>query len=72
MYLIKTFRKSDIVCPIYFSSSQDSKIPTYQRMWSFMESTKPDVFADSNKEGLERVKNGDGSYAFLMESTTIE
>ena len=41
-------------------------------MWSFMESTKPGVFAQGNAEGLERVKKGNGKYAFLMESTTIE
>jgi ABC-type amino acid transport substrate-binding protein len=51
---------------------RDSKIPTYQRMWSFMESTKPSVFANSNPEGIERVKKSNGLYAFLMESNTIE
>ena len=57
---------------IFLSNLQDSKIPTYQRMWSFMESTKPGVFAQGNAEGLERVKKGNRKYAFLMESTTIE
>ncbi|XP_071747530.1 glutamate receptor ionotropic, kainate 2 isoform X1 [Lepeophtheirus salmonis] len=51
---------------------RDSKIPTYQRMWSFMESTKPVVFTKGNPEGIERVKKENGNYAFLMESTTIE
>ena len=41
-------------------------------MWSFMESTKPTVFTSGNTEGIERVKKGNGKYAFLMESTTIE
>ena len=41
-------------------------------MWSFMESTKPVVFTTGNTEGIERVKKGNGKYAFLMESTTIE
>lgn len=53
-------------------SVKDSKIPTYQRMWSFMESSKPSVFTQTNLAGIERVKNSDGKYAFLMESTTIE
>ena len=60
---------------LIFSSmwiAQDSKIPTYQRMWSFMESTKPTVFTQSNTEGIKRVRDGDSKYAFLMESTTIE
>lgn len=52
--------------------SKDSKIPTYQRMWSFMESTKPSVFVKGNTDGIRRVKEGQGNYAFLMESTTIE
>ena len=56
--------------PLYFL--QDSKIPTYQRMWSFMDSTKPSVFANSNPAGIERVIKGNGQYAFLMESNTIE
>lgn len=51
---------------------KDSKIPTYQRMWSFMESSKPSVFTNGNTEGIERVKKGNSLYAFLMESTTIE
>ena len=37
-----------------------------------MESTKPTVFTSGNTEGIERVKKGNGKYAFLMESTTIE
>ena len=32
--------------------------------------SNPDVFVKDNKEGVARVK--DESYAFLMESTTIE
>ncbi|BFF90896.1 glutamate receptor ionotropic kainate 2 [Drosophila madeirensis] len=51
---------------------RDSKISTYQRMWSFMESARPSVFTASNGEGVERVAKGKGSYAFLMESTSIE
>lgn len=41
-------------------------------MWSFMESARPSVFTSSNVEGVERVVKGKGSYAFLMESTSIE
>ncbi|XP_013173426.1 PREDICTED: glutamate receptor ionotropic, kainate 2 isoform X1 [Papilio xuthus] len=51
---------------------RDSNFSTYQRMWSFMESARPSVFTSSNKEGEERVMRGKGSYAYLMESTTIE
>ncbi|XP_031625101.1 glutamate receptor ionotropic, kainate 2 [Contarinia nasturtii] len=51
---------------------RNSNFSTYQRMWSFMESSKPSVFAQSNTEGVERTTKGKGSYAFLMESTSIE
>lgn len=51
---------------------RESKISTYQRMWSFMESARPSVFTASNGEGVDRVIKGKGSYAFLMESTSIE
>ncbi|KAK4883092.1 hypothetical protein RN001_006411 [Aquatica leii] len=51
---------------------RDSNFTTYERMWSFMESTRPSVFTSSNTEGVERVLKGKGNYAYLMESTTIE
>jgi hypothetical protein len=38
-------------------------------MWKFM-SSNPNVFTKSSDEGVARVKNG--SYAFLMESTSNE
>lgn len=37
-----------------------------------MESARPSVFTSSNMEGVDRVVKGKGSYAFLMESTSIE
>ncbi|GFR26889.1 glutamate receptor ionotropic, kainate 2 [Trichonephila clavata] len=49
---------------------QNSEIPVYKRMWSYMESARPSVFTQSNSEGKQRVLQGD--YAFLMESTSIE
>ncbi|CAH1800080.1 unnamed protein product [Owenia fusiformis] len=49
---------------------RESEIPTYQRMWSFMSSKKPTVFASSTEEGIRRVKQG--NYAFLMESTMLD
>jgi hypothetical protein len=38
-------------------------------MWKYM-SSNPDVFVKSNQEGIDRAKAE--SYAFLMESTSIE
>ena len=40
-------------------------------MWNFM-SSKPEVFTRSNVEGIQRVREGQGKYAFLMESSSIE
>ncbi|XP_032457765.1 glutamate receptor ionotropic, kainate 2 isoform X2 [Nasonia vitripennis] len=53
---------------------RDSNFSTYQRMWHFMENANPsnEVFTNSNVEGVDRVVKGKGSYAFLMESTSIE
>lgn len=53
-----------------FFTFQESKIPTYQRMWAFMESRDPTVFVKRSDEGIKRVQKGD--YAFLMESTMID
>ena len=41
-------------------------------MWSFMESADPSVFTKSNPDGVKRVIEGDGMYAFLMESNSIQ
>jgi len=48
---------------------RESSIPTYQAMWKYM-LNNPDVFVKKNQDGIDRVKAE--SYAFLMESTTIE
>ncbi|XP_055949949.1 glutamate receptor ionotropic, kainate 2-like [Argiope bruennichi] len=49
---------------------KESTIPTFKRMWAFMQSARPSVFTESNAKGVERVKKE--NYAFLMESTSIE
>ncbi|CAF3034688.1 unnamed protein product [Rotaria socialis] len=48
---------------------RESTIPVYQAMWKFM-SNNPEVFAKNSQEGIDRVKSE--SYAFFMESTSIE
>ena len=37
-------------------------------MWEFM-SNSPDVFVKTTEEGVARVRNSKGKYAFLLEST---
>lgn len=51
---------------------KESNVSTYQRMWSTMEANAAAVLVTSNREGEERVAKGMGSYAFLMESSSIE
>lgn len=51
---------------------QNSNFSDYQRMWAAMESSRPSVFSKNNKDGVERVLKSKRSYAFLMESTSIE
>ncbi|KAL8603458.1 hypothetical protein ACOMHN_053125 [Nucella lapillus] len=46
-------------------------VSLYQRMWSFMTSQK-NVFVDSNSQGIRKVRESHGKYAFLIESTTNE
>jgi ionotropic glutamate receptor len=52
---------------------KQSNYSTYRRMYANMILNLPSVFAKSTHEGVQRVQNTpDGSYAFLMESTTID
>ncbi|XP_076352461.1 glutamate receptor 4-like isoform X3 [Tachypleus tridentatus] len=58
---------------LMYSSTQEffkrSKIAVYARMWEFMNSRKH-VFTSSYDEGIRRVRESKGKYAFLLESTT--
>lgn len=45
---------------------RNSNFSTYQRMWSFMESSKPSVFTSSNIEGVERVTKGKGLFHLIL------
>uniref|UniRef100_A0AC34QBS5 Glutamate receptor 1 n=1 Tax=Panagrolaimus sp. JU765 TaxID=591449 RepID=A0AC34QBS5_9BILA len=49
-----------------------SSVQVYQRMWRFMESQVPSVFTSSYAEGIDRVRNHKGRYAFLLEATANE
>jgi len=50
---------------------QNSRIPTFSKMWAFM-SSRPDVFVPTTEDGVMRVRNSKGKYAFLLESTMNE
>ena len=51
---------------------QESKNDLYSKMWRSMEREKDEVLVSSNQAGIEKVLQEQGSYAFFMESTTIE
>ena len=47
---------------------QTSKVDTYARMWQFMDANAETVLVESTKEGVEKVRNSKGKYAFMLES----
>ncbi|XP_003376529.1 glutamate receptor 1, partial [Trichinella spiralis] len=49
---------------------KESTVQTYQRMWQFMISQSPSIFVNSYDEGIQRVRESKGRYAFLLEATT--
>ncbi|XP_067946370.1 glutamate receptor ionotropic, kainate 2-like [Watersipora subatra] len=51
-----------------YSFFENSKIPTYEKMWNFM-SQNPDVFVNTSDVGIAKVKSG--KYAYLMESIPL-
>ena len=53
---------------VFYQSAKDG---IFHTMWNFMDAN-PDVFTDSNAEGIERVQESGGKYAFFMESASIE
>lgn len=58
-----------ILIRVMLCLQQTSKIAVYERMWKFMESAEPSVFVKTTEEGVQRVRNSKGKYAFLLEST---
>ena len=44
----------------------------YSTMWRAMERGKDEVMVASNQAGIDKVLQEQGSYAFFMESTSIE
>jgi len=49
-----------------------STLTTFKRMWNFMQQHKDDVFVQSNRDGIEKVRRSKGRFAFLLESTLNE
>ena len=51
---------------------KESKTETYQKLYRVMSENENEVMMTSNKDGIDKVIMEQGSYAFFMESTTIE
>ena len=51
---------------------KDSKSEIYQKLYRVMSENEDDVMMNSNKDGIDKVLMEQGSYAYFMESTTIE
>lgn len=49
-----------------------STMEPYMTMWEFMQAHYDEVIMASNPDGLEKVIEQDGGYAFLMESSSIQ
>jgi len=77
IYTVEDFLDhKDIKLGVYgFGSSkkffENSDIYTYQRIYEYMESD-PTVYTNSNREGIERVKDEAGAYAYFIESSSAE
>nr|NP_001191398.1 glutamate receptor subunit protein GluR3 precursor [Aplysia californica]AAP41205.1 glutamate receptor subunit protein GluR3 [Aplysia californica] len=70
-------RQTDIQYGTIISGStraffQNSEFQTYKRMWAYMTSAQPNVFVQKHEDGIARVRDSGGKYAYLTESTTIE
>ncbi|XP_076467603.1 glutamate receptor 2-like [Babylonia areolata] len=48
---------------------ETSQVPTYQTMWNYMSTATPSVIVKTVEEGVARVRNSKGKYAFLIESS---
>ena len=51
---------------------KDSTTEIYQKLYRVMSENENEVMMASNKDGIDKVLMGQGSYAYFMESTTIE
>ena len=44
----------------------------YQKMWQDMNYFKPSIFTKSNEEGIRRVRESNGKYAYILPSTIAD
>ncbi|CAF3366348.1 unnamed protein product [Rotaria sp. Silwood1] len=51
---------------------EKSNITVFQNMWTVMQRSSSEVFVATNDEGVAKVRNSKGKYAFFIESTKNE
>jgi len=52
---------------------EDSNDPVYQKVWQFMSGVhSSEVMLGGNSEGVEKVEDSNGKYAYFMESASIQ
>jgi hypothetical protein len=44
-----------------------SNVSLFQHMWAIMQQTSSEVFVQTNDEGVAKVRNSKGKYAFFIE-----
>ncbi|XP_070196715.1 glutamate receptor 2-like [Littorina saxatilis] len=51
---------------------KESEVVVYKKMWNFMKEAEPSVFTKSVGEGVKRVRESKGKYAFLLDAAMNE
>ncbi|XP_076446345.1 glutamate receptor 2-like [Babylonia areolata] len=51
---------------------KESEVTVYKQMWNFMNEAEPSVFTSSIAEGVKRVRESKGKYAFLLDAAMNE
>ncbi|VDP06034.1 unnamed protein product [Soboliphyme baturini] len=51
---------------------QESTVDVHRRMWQYMITQVPSVLVNTYAEGIQRVRDSKGQYAFLLEATANE
>ncbi|CAF0775474.1 unnamed protein product [Rotaria sordida] len=51
---------------------EKSNVTIFQNMWAIMQRSSSEVFVTTNDEGVAKVRNSKGKYAFFIESTKNE
>jgi hypothetical protein len=46
---------------------EKSNVSVFQHMWAVMQKHAPEVFVATNDEGVAKVRNSKGKYAFFIE-----